>query len=237
MMLLGQSIRLGGQVMKVRIISILVLFVLLFGPVVFVDGKGKGGGGGGSRGAGGGGRKSRVEEKSRGGGRAGAVESAKGKGKSELGAKVKDAKGVRVKAAGGWRGKIDGVVKGKDSGGGSKVKVTVKGKAGGVKAVGKGKSLGKDHQMQLAALKRQIIHEEQKHLKRRARLGRIRFLAVASGNAKMVVRIDKLILREQGRYVSKSGLMGEKKNVIMGIAVVPKVPVGGGVKVKIKGLP
>ncbi len=210
--------------MKVRIISILVAFVFLFGPVVFVDAKGKGGGGGGgSRGAGGGGRKSRVEQKSRGGTR----ESAK----------VSDAKPVRAKTAGKDRNKAGGAAKGKGSKAGSKVKVTVKGKTGRVKAVGKGKALGKEHQMQLAALNRKIIHEQQKHLKRSARLGRIRFLAVASGNVRMIGRIDKLILREQGLYVSKSGRMDKEKNVIMGIAVGPKIPVGGGVKVKIKGLP
>jgi hypothetical protein len=234
MKLLGQSTRMGGHGMKVRMISILVAFVLLFGPVVFVEGKGKGGG---SRGAGGGGRKSGVEEKSRSGGRASAVESAKGKGKSDAGAKVKDAKEVRGKTAGEGRGKAGGAAKSKDSRAGSQVKVTVKDKAGKVKAADKAKALGKEHQKQLAALKRQVIHEEQKHLKRSARLGRIRLLAVGSGNAKMIVRIDKLILREQGRYVSKAGRMDKKKNVIMGIAVGPKVPVGGEVKVKIKAVP
>ena len=210
--------------MKVRILSILIVYVLLFGPVIFVEGKGKGGGGGGgSRGAGGGGRKSRIEEKSRGGGREGQ--------------KVQDTKKVMGKRASEGRGKGGGAAKGKDSMAGSKIKVTSKDKAVKVKAVGKGKALGKEHQKQLAALKRQVIHEEQKHLKRSARLARIRLLAVESGNAKMIARVDKLIFREQGRYVSKSGRMDNKKNLIMGIAVNPKVPVGGEVKVKIKGLP
>ncbi|MHC4211962.1 MAG: hypothetical protein ACYSWP_01190 [Planctomycetota bacterium] len=158
--------------MKVRIISLLVAFVLLFGPVVFVEGKGKGGGGGGSRGAGGGGGKSRFEEKNRSGGRSSAVEKAKGKGRSDAGAKVKDAKEVRDKRA--------NAAKVKDA------------KAVKVKSVGKGKALGKEHQQQLAALKRQVIHEEQKHLKRSARLARIRLLAVEAGNTKMIGRIDNL---------------------------------------------
>jgi hypothetical protein len=209
MMVLGQSTRMGGHVMKVRIISILVAFVFLFGPVVFVDGKGKGGGG--SRGTGGAGSKNRLEQKSRGGGKEGA--------------KVNDAKAVKAKTASQGQSKAGGPANAKDP------------KPAKVKAVGKGKALGKDHQMQLAALKRQGIHEQQKHLKRSARLGRIRLLAVEAGNARMIARIDKLILREQGRYVSKSGRMDKKKNVIMGIAVDPKIPVEGEVKVKIKAVP
>jgi len=60
---------------------------------------------------------------------------------------------------------------------------------------------GRDYQQQLDALKTQMVHEEAKHLKRIARLKRIRELAV--GEASTIARVDKLMQKEQLRYDRK----------------------------------
>ncbi len=71
----------------------------------------------------------------------------------------------------------------------------------------KGKAKGKFHQQQQAAFQKQMLHEGQKHLKRAARLARMRVLALKQGDAKKVGRIEKLIAREQQRYGQKSQRM------------------------------
>ena len=68
----------------------------------------------------------------------------------------------------------------------------------------KGKAKGKFHQQQQAAFQKQMLHEGQKHLKRAARLARMRVLAQKQGDPKKVQRIEKLIAREQQRYGKKS---------------------------------
>ena len=59
----------------------------------------------------------------------------------------------------------------------------------------------KDYQQRLKALQTQMAHEEAKHLRRIARLKRIRELAV--GEASTIGRVDKLMQKEQLRYDRK----------------------------------
>ncbi len=78
----------------------------------------------------------------------------------------------------------------------------------------KGKAKGKFHQQQQAAFQKQLLHEGQKHLKRAARLARMRVLALKQGDAKKVARIEKLIAREQQRYGKKSQrMLGQQSEV------------------------
>jgi len=77
------------------------------------------------------------------------------------------------------------------------------------------KALGKEHQQQLAALRKQLTHEEQKHLSRKARLERIRQLAADAGNTETVARVDKLIQNEQERYDTKRKTMTDREQKIL----------------------
>ncbi len=87
------------------------------------------------------------------------------------------------------------------------------GKFGKTKSEGKGKkaekdtSKGKGPQQQLKALDAQMVREEAKHLRRVARLNRIRALAVGEGSTKIVERVGKLLGKEQQRYDLKRQLM------------------------------
>ncbi len=56
---------------------------------------------------------------------------------------------------------------------------------------------GKEHQQQLRAIEKQLLHEEAKHRERTARLARIRQLAVEQGKTEIVKRVDQLIQKEQ----------------------------------------
>ena len=73
------------------------------------------------------------------------------------------------------------------------------------------KGLGKGHKQQLEAIKKQFVREEAKHLKRKARLERIRELAVEEENTKVVERIDKLLGKEQQRYDRKQQRMQKRQ--------------------------
>ena len=72
-------------------------------------------------------------------------------------------------------------------------------------------SKGKGHQRQLEALEKQMVQEEAKHLKRAARLERIRDLANEGGDTKVVARVNKLLEKEQQRYDRKRQRMQERK--------------------------
>jgi len=65
------------------------------------------------------------------------------------------------------------------------------------------KALGKEHQQQLAALRKQLLHDQAKHLERMARLERIRQLAGKEGDSKIIERVNKLIADEQKLYDRK----------------------------------
>ncbi len=62
---------------------------------------------------------------------------------------------------------------------------------------------GKRHKQQLLALQKQLQHEQAKHMERRARLTRIRELAMHKGDAGVVARVDKLMAKEQQIYERK----------------------------------
>ncbi|MHC4759528.1 MAG: hypothetical protein ACYTE8_12805, partial [Planctomycetota bacterium] len=89
------------------------------------------------------------------------------------------------------------------------------------------KAGGKGHQQQLVALDRQVVREQQKHLKRKARLDRIRQLAVESGDEKSLARVDKLVGGEQTRYDRKTGRMEQRRAQIMQLAAGEKIQVEG----------
>ena len=77
------------------------------------------------------------------------------------------------------------------------------------------KILGKGKEQQLAALKKQLTHEEQKHFKRKARLDRIKTLAAEEGKTKTVERVDSLIQKEQQRYDRKLKTMTDREQKIL----------------------
>jgi hypothetical protein len=71
-------------------------------------------------------------------------------------------------------------------------------------AAGKGGTpKGRGHEQQLLALQKQLQHEQAKHMERRARLTRIRELAMHKGDAEVVARVDKLMAKEQQVYERK----------------------------------
>jgi hypothetical protein len=74
----------------------------------------------------------------------------------------------------------------------------------GKEAVGK-MGRGKEHQQQLQAKDKQLMHEKSKHLKRAARLNRIRELAEKKGDTKTVQRVDELLKKEKERFSTKQG--------------------------------
>ncbi len=76
-------------------------------------------------------------------------------------------------------------------------------KAGGQNTEEKNKAKGRYHKQQQTALQKQLLHEEQKHLKRAVRLERMRALAQIQGDGKKVERIEKLMTRERQRYRQK----------------------------------
>ena len=59
---------------------------------------------------------------------------------------------------------------------------------------------GKEHQQQMKALEKQMVHEEAKHRRRVARLNRIRELAAEEGDTKTLERVDQLLQKEQQHY-------------------------------------
>ena len=77
-------------------------------------------------------------------------------------------------------------------------------------ALEEGKALGKGHAKQGQALRKQIQHEDAKHMARHARLVRIRELAAQKGDAEMVARVEKLMEKEQQVYSRKLGRLQEQ---------------------------
>jgi len=65
-------------------------------------------------------------------------------------------------------------------------------------------------QVQLQQLKLQMSHEQDKHLRRVARLQRIRELAVKQGKTDVVERVDKLLDKENKRYGTKRRRMEDR---------------------------
>ncbi len=73
-------------------------------------------------------------------------------------------------------------------------------------ALEKGKSPGKEGIKHAEAFRKQLRHEDAKHLQRHARLLRIRELAAQKGDKEMVARVEKLMEKEQqlhGRKLQK----------------------------------
>jgi hypothetical protein len=99
---------------------------------------------------------------------------------------------------------------------------------------------GKEHQQQINALNKQMVHDEGKHLKNVARLKRIRELAAAKGDTETVDRVDKLLAKAEQINVDKRKRMLERKRMIMqpGEAKtgqdIPKVPDRSSDKGKVK---
>jgi len=71
-----------------------------------------------------------------------------------------------------------------------------------------------NHQQRLEAFEKQLAQEEQKHLKRRARLKRIRELAVQQNAEETLARVDRLIEKEKKRYDSKRNRVERHMNTI-----------------------
>jgi len=71
---------------------------------------------------------------------------------------------------------------------------------------------GKGFQKQVEAVKKQMVHEEQKHLRRFARLKRIRGLAAKESAT--VTRVENLIRKEQRRYDLKRGRMDRRLHTL-----------------------
>jgi len=89
------------------------------------------------------------------------------------------------------------------------------------KPAGKGKDAeratarGKEHQQQLRAIEKQLLHEEAKHRERTARLARIRQLAVEQGKTELAKRVDQLIQKEQTLNGRKGQRMQDMKQKIL----------------------
>ena len=77
------------------------------------------------------------------------------------------------------------------------------------------KGKGVEHKQQLKAIKKQIVHEEAKHVKRKVRLERIRELAFESGDSKAVERVDKLLGKEHKRFGRKQQRMQERRQTVL----------------------
>jgi len=74
---------------------------------------------------------------------------------------------------------------------------------------------GKDHQQRLEALRKQMDREQDKHLKRIARLKRIRELAVEEDSKQTVTRVDNIVRKELRRYNSKRERMRMRLRMLM----------------------
>ena len=70
---------------------------------------------------------------------------------------------------------------------------------------------GKKHEQQLESREKKIEHEQAKHLERKARLEKIRELALKENDTKTVERVDSLINKEQQRYEGKIQRTREKQ--------------------------
>lgn len=74
---------------------------------------------------------------------------------------------------------------------------------------------GKEHQQQIMAFDKQLVHEKAKYLRNVARLKRIRELAVQKGNTEMVERVDKLMKKAQQINSEKRIRIQERKQKVM----------------------
>jgi len=77
---------------------------------------------------------------------------------------------------------------------------------------------GQEHQQQLKALEKQFLHEQAKHLWRRARLNRIRELAAQEGDTKTVELAASLLQMEDKRYLNEQQQIREKRQKILQFA-------------------
>jgi hypothetical protein len=77
---------------------------------------------------------------------------------------------------------------------------------------------GQDHGQQLAALEKQMVREEQKRLRRIARLNRIRELALGEAKTNAVARVNKLLEKEQTRYERKRLRMDRRLGMLRRMA-------------------
>jgi hypothetical protein len=64
---------------------------------------------------------------------------------------------------------------------------------------------GREHAQQQTAAAGKMVREDAKHVERVARLERIKALAAAEGNTKTVERVDKLLAKENERYLRRTG--------------------------------
>ncbi|GEM_PF-5824655 len=101
-----------------------------------------------------------------------------------------------------------------------------------------GQARGKDHQQQIRALDKQLQHGHARHLRRVARLARIRALAAEKGDAEMLARIDKLTTREREVYGRKVLRVQKQRRAMVqsGEAVVGAGPSAPG-KIKVETKP
>jgi len=74
---------------------------------------------------------------------------------------------------------------------------------------------GKDITQQLETVQKQIAHENAKHLRRLARMKRIRELALEEGNKDIVKRVDMLRQKEQRRYEHKREILRMRNRMFM----------------------
>lgn len=195
---MGKSLK--GRTMKKVILSLLILLVLTWScDTVFAQGKSKGKGKGRQDK-----QADKVEEKKAGKGKA--VEKNAGEPKGKGKGKVVETDAGKGKGKGKGKAAEKDTARDKDRG---RVKAAEKDTA---------KGRGKGHQQQLKALEAQMFHEEAKHVKRVARLERIRELAAEEGNTKTVARVDKLLGKERQRYDRKLQRMQERKHKILQLA-------------------
>lgn len=74
---------------------------------------------------------------------------------------------------------------------------------------------GKEHQQQLQAVEKQMVHEEAKHRKRIARLKRIQELATEEKDTKTAERVAKLLEKELQRHNRKRQRIQERKEKVL----------------------
>ena len=79
---------------------------------------------------------------------------------------------------------------------------------------------GKDFQRQISVVEKQMTYEQAKHSDRVARLKRIKELALEKNDTATVERVDKLMQKEQQRYIRKRDYLREKarENLRLSIA-------------------
>ncbi|MHC4260147.1 MAG: hypothetical protein ACYSTF_07040 [Planctomycetota bacterium] len=70
----------------------------------------------------------------------------------------------------------------------------------------------KGRERQFEILQKKTAQEEAKHMRRQARLQRIRELAVAEGKTDIVARVDKLLQRENERYAKKQQILKRRES-------------------------